>query len=46
VRNVELRFTAPLAKHAQCIFAAGNSVNDFFRDERHAGGNLSPRTHD
>jgi hypothetical protein len=24
-------------------FAAGNSVNDFFRNERHAGGNLCSR---
>jgi hypothetical protein len=46
VRDVELRFTSPLAKHAQCIFAGGNSVNDFFRNEWHARGNLSPRAHD
>src|SRR5580704_15071576 len=46
VRDVELRFTAPLANHAQCIFAGGNSVNNFFRNEWHARRNLSPRARD
>src|SRR5262249_29973937 len=41
-RDVELRFTAPLAKRAQRVLATGNSVNDFFRNERRARGNLFP----
>src|SRR5262249_12894828 len=40
VRDVELRFTAPLAKHTQRIFPASNSINDFFWNEWHASGNL------
>jgi len=46
VRDVELRFTAPLANYAQCIFAGGDSVNNFFRKEWHARRNLSPRARD
>jgi FAD binding domain len=46
VRDVELRFTAPLAKHAQRILATSDSVSDFFRNERHATGNLFPRACD
>ncbi len=43
MRYGALRFTPPLAKHAQRIFASGNSVYNFFRNERQASGNLFPR---
>jgi hypothetical protein len=46
MRDVELGFAAPLAKRAQRIRAAGNSINDFFRNERYASSNLSPRARD
>jgi len=41
-----VRFTTPFSKHTQCIFPIRNSVNDFFRNERHARCNLFPRTRD
>jgi hypothetical protein len=43
VRDVELRFTAPLAERAQRVLAAGDSINDLFRNEWHASGNLFSR---
>jgi hypothetical protein len=43
VRDVELRFTAPLAERAERILAAGDSINDLFRNEWQASGNLFSR---
>jgi hypothetical protein len=43
VRDVELRFTASLAERAQRVLSAGDSINDLFRNEWHAGGNLFSR---
>jgi hypothetical protein len=43
VRDVELRFTAPLAERTQSILAAGDSINDLFRNEGYASANLFSR---
>src|SRR5215472_3495557 len=43
VRDVELRFTAPLAERAQRVLSVGDSINDLFRNEWHAIGNLFAR---
>jgi hypothetical protein len=46
VRDIELRFTAPPTQHAQRILTVGNSVNDLFRNERNASGNVFARSRD
>jgi hypothetical protein len=43
LRDIKLRFTTPLANHAQCIFTGANSVNNFFRNEWYAGSDFPPR---
>jgi hypothetical protein len=43
VRDVELRFTTPLAERALCILTAGDSINDLFWNKWHASGNLFSR---
>jgi hypothetical protein len=43
LRDIKLRFAAPLANYAQCIFASGNSVNNLFRNECYAGSDFPPR---
>ncbi len=45
VRDVELRFTVPLAERAERVFSAGDSIDDLFRSEWHAGGNFFSRAH-
>jgi hypothetical protein len=44
-RDVVLRFATPLAQNAQRTFSGNNSVNNFFRNEWDATGNLFARAH-